>query len=607
MKRINRKLILRVLLLNAILCLITGTINAQDLNSALKLTLSERYEDANNVYQSLLKSDSNNADVYFYYGENILKNYLSDTLSATLKETTLSARELFTKGIKADSTNKINLIGLGIVTLMETNDTIAADKYFNRVDGFPKNKKKYTEKHITLLIKLATGQLYAKHPRFKKAIAFLEKAEEAAPNNPKVPDAKGDIFMSQNDASNAIKNYNRAEYLDPKSPVYKVKIGTIYMGARNLTDARPIFEQAKEIDSTYAPIYAALGQMYSLSGYFKLSKDNYKRFLDLSGNNIPAKIKYANSLFRAKDLGEAFTVITEILQIDNSRNYLNRIAGYSAYDKKPADYNASLKYMELFFAKATPDKIIQKDYMYYGNTLLKLKQDTTQIDKGLLTLKKAFDMDTTKHELFNNIINNAYAYKRFDIASNLLVEKDKSGKATNSDLFTLGKVYYQLKKFGKADTIFGKLTQSDPGNIQAYLWQANSVTNLDPESKQGLAKPFYEQVVSKAQSDTVKNVKELIDAYSYLGSFYLFNAKPVDYNNAVKAFNKIITLDPNNKSNVIKGYISLALVASKKKDYVWCRDIYKKLTILDPSNADFKQGLQSYEKQVKAQQAAQNG
>lgn len=606
MKRISRKLIFRVLLLNALLFLAVGMGNAQDLNTAQKLTLSERYEEADNVYESLLKSDPKNSDVYFYYGENILKNYLSDTLSATLGETTASAKELFEKGLRADSTNHLNLIGLGIITLMTTNDTIAADRYFNRVGGFPKNKKKYNDKHITLLLKLGTAELYGKHPRYKKAIAYIERAKDAAPTNAKVVNALGDVFMRQGEPSAAIQNYNKAVFLDPKSPVYKVKIGNIYMGARNLTEARKYFEEAKEIDSTYAPLYAGLGAMYSMSGYFKVSKDNYKRFLDLSGNNIPAKIKYANALFRAKDYAEAYTVITEILKIDNSRNYLNRIAAYSAFEKKPnPDYQSALKYIETFFSKATPEKIIQRDYMYYGNTLLKLKQDTNQIDKGLLMLKKAYDMDTTNHELFNNIINNAYVYKRFRVVADFMNEKVQSGKATPSDIFTLGKTYYQIGLYGKADSTFSKLTQIDPNNVQAYLWRANSNYSMDPDSKQGLAKPFYEQVIEKGQSDTVKYSKELLEAYSFLGSYYLFNAKPVNYEGATKAFHKLITLDSNNKSSIIKGYSGLSQIASKKKDYAGARDYYKILMTLDPNNADFKKAYQVYDKQVKAVQASQ--
>ncbi len=57
----------------------------------------------------------------------------------------------------------------------------------------------------------------------------------------------------------------------------------------------------------------------------------------MSGNTTPAKVRYGNSLFRAKDYEGALTVIKEVLQVDHSRNYLNRLAAYCSYDKKPQD------------------------------------------------------------------------------------------------------------------------------------------------------------------------------------------------------------------------------------------------------------------------------
>src|ERR1035437_6362066 len=184
---------------------------AQDLKSAIKLSVSERYEEASDAYQKLLKAEPNNGDVYYYYGENMLKSYIADPYSSTLADACTNSKNIFLKGLQADSTNKLNAIGLGMVVLLEKNDTTAADYYFNKAEStFPKNKKKYTEKHILILVKLGTGQLLAKMPRYKKAIGYIERAKEVAPNNPDVFDALGDIYMSKNDASSAIQNYNRA-------------------------------------------------------------------------------------------------------------------------------------------------------------------------------------------------------------------------------------------------------------------------------------------------------------------------------------------------------------------------------------------------------------
>ena len=66
--------------------------------------------------------------------------------------------------------------------------------------------------------------------------------------------------------------------------------------------------------------------------------------------------------------------IEEVLKVDNSRNYLNRLAGYSAYEKKPQDLEKAKTYMETFFKNAKDENIITRDYAYYGRILIQIGQ-----------------------------------------------------------------------------------------------------------------------------------------------------------------------------------------------------------------------------------------
>ncbi len=573
---------------------------AQDLILAEKLSLSERYEDANEMYKELIKTQPNNGDIYFYYGENILKSYLADRYSNTLSGVTSQAKTIFEAGLKADTINKINAIGLGMIVLQLTNDTSAADKYFNLAEQMlPKKQKKYLDVHYQLLIKLATAQLYAKDPRYKKAIAYLTKGKEFAPNNPNIPNALGDVYMQKNEVSNAIANYNRALFLNPTNPVYKVKIGNIYIGAKNPNAARPLFDEAKSIDSSYAPIYKSMGAMWYLAGQNNLSKINYKRFLELSGNNIPAKVSYANSLFRSKDYTETLNVVEEILTIDKSRNYLNRLAAYSSFDKKPADYEKALIYSELFFKNTTPNQIILRDYLYYGNTLLKLKKDTAQIDKGLQNLLKAYQMDTTDYELFSNIATFAYQYNRFAFASEVISKKIAMGKANSADYLNLGKVYYKTKQYGKADTTFTQLTKIDSTNIQAYMWLANTYASNEIDNKlPGIAKLKFEKLAEIGAMDSVKFKNELFQAYSYLGAYYLLTVKPTNNGKASTYFEKLTTLDPKNKQWLSKGFQGLAAVFQNKKDYPKAIEYCNKVLEIEPNNLGIKTMKESLKKAI---------
>ncbi len=61
-----------------------------------------------------------------------------------------------------------------------------------------------------------------------------------------------------------------------------------------------------------------------------------------------------------KDYAGALEVIEEVLKVDDSRNYLNRLAAYSCYDKKPQELEKGQDYIGGFFNKATEEQIIHQ-------------------------------------------------------------------------------------------------------------------------------------------------------------------------------------------------------------------------------------------------------
>jgi len=483
----------------------------------------------------------------------------------------------------------------------------------------------FTDNDYTLLIKLGQAQLYSPKPRFQKAIAYLERAKAASVDlgtrtkklsneKPEVYIALGDVYLEMNDASAAVANYNKATFINPDLAEPIVKIGRLYMRSRNLQAARNNFDQAKEIDSTYAPLYRAYGELYLMSsGTAQFAKVNFRKFLELSGNNIPARIQYVNSLFKSKDYKECLENIEEILAFDKSRNYLNRVAAYSAYEMRPPDYNKALYYIEEFFKNTTPEKTISKDYAYYGRILLKIKdKDTSHVNKAFDNLLKAYSMDSPDIELITDIAYNAYYNKLFPLSIRMLQKKIELGQGQSADYMLIGKAYYQMAQ-GTADTVvqnanyraaqavFTQLTQLEPDNVQAYLWIANTAYSLDPEGKQGLALPQYMKVIEVASKDTVKNAAELYEAYRYMGSYYFYQTKP-DYDKAEQYFSKLIYLDPKKDQWKIMGYSSLAVLYTRKKEYAKALEMYNRILVLDPGNNEVKKTIEALRKSMKSRQ-----
>ena len=75
-----------------------------------------------------------------------------------------------------------------------------------------------------------------------------------------------------------------------------------------------------------------------------------------------------------------------------------------------------------------------------------------------------------------------------------------------------------------------------------YLWEARAKSNLDPESENGLAKPYYEKLIEKATANPEKNKNDLVEAYSYLGYYHFLKQE----NQLSKSYwQKVIALSPD--------------------------------------------------------------
>ena len=101
-----------------------------------------------------------------------------------------------------------------------------------------------------------------------------------------------------------------------------------------------------------------------------------------------------------------------------------------------------------------------------------------------------------------------------------------------------------MNEFGKADSAFTRVNELAPKFVQGFDWKGRTQSMLDPDSKAGLAKAAFEQVVVLAEPDSAKYVKELMSAYKYLG-FYYFITK--DFVNSKIWWEKVKAMDPNDK------------------------------------------------------------
>jgi tetratricopeptide (TPR) repeat protein len=604
-------------------------IKSQDLNSAIQLTKSESYDKAEEMYKALIQKEPGNSKNYFYYGENYLLNYFADTISNSLAAATKAANEIYQKGVSANPNDPLNYIGLAKVANY-LGDEAKANQMRAKAKSFLlpyKSLKKISppaKDYAFALAKIAES--YAKEGSVDTSLVLplIRQAVKIDSKNPEIYLIAGDLYIMANDGTNSIKNYNLAQFADPQSPTAAMKIGTIYSKGRALPQAISNFEEAIRLNANYAPAYRELGQVYWRAGRLEQSKTNFKKYLDLTAGNIPAKTKYVNSLFYAGDYEEVVKNVEEILAVDQSRGYMNRLAGYSYYEKENPDYNKALEYMEKLFKTVDKESIIQKDYHYMARILMKKNQNypkmvdeltslnnqldreksrlTTatvankpkyaasvdeltkkiasleasvavankELDRGFAEYDKAFNFKRTdpnapmaslERSILSEMATNYYTFRRYDSAARIWAKLIDPSKENNlADYMQVGRAYYNGEKYKTADSLFSAVIKKSPDYLPAYVYIARTYSKMDPDTKLGLAKPKFEKLLSIAAKDSIKNESEMMEAMRYLGFYNMENG---NYTKAKEYYTRMINLDSQNKENKITGYNGLGSLETK--------------------------------------------
>jgi tetratricopeptide (TPR) repeat protein len=648
-------------LLTAVLAgLITNEVQAQDLRSAQLLTKSEQYDEAGEMLQQLIQKEPANSKYYFFLGENYLLDYFADTISNSLTEYTTNAKEVFQKGVNANQNDPLNYVGLAKVANY-LGDENAANEMRTKAKSLLPVYKKITKKMIPpaieyafALAKIAESYITDGEVDTAKALPLIRQALTLDKANPEIYLIAGDIYILSTDGSNAIKNYNLAQFADPKSPTANMKIGNIYVRGKSLKAAIPYFEEAIALDADYAPAYRELGQLYSLAGNNEQSKTNYKKYIDLTKGNIPAQTRYVTSLFYAGDYDEVIKNVEEIFAVDKSRSYMNRLAGYSYYEKKNADYTKALFYMDELFRTLAPERILWKDHHYLARIIMKKNQNypkladelenmelqlvkenqryasastankpkikpavddltarvaakkaelvkaNVELSRGFEAYGKVLELKPQDRGVLSEIYSNSYNFKRYSQAAKARAAMIDPAKDDPDEwMIGVGRIFYIGEKLKSADSVFNLIVKTSPAFVPAHLWIARTYSKMDPDYKSGLAKPKFEKLLQVAKSDSIKNEAEMIEALEYLGYYHMDKS---EYNTSKIYYNRMIGLNPNSKESRVKGYNGLGLIelrlAGLEKTIegrlallARSRDAYTKILAIDPNNASAKAQL----------------
>lgn len=518
---------------------------AQSLKSAIKLIESEQFEQAGLQLKALIEQTPDNGINYYYSGENILKSYLVDSANVSFREIADSAYQFFKTGSEKDPRNPLNVVGMGRIELLRGNKA-GGQQYFDTAIELIGGRKSSSKPgslaaafKANVQMKIAEAYIHSSFYDSATTMSLLTDAERYDPKNAELYIVHGDAYLASYDGSNAILQYNKAKELDPKSPKALMRIGNLWYNNKAYLVALNFYQEATTIDSTFAPVYRELGKLYTLARQYDNAAVSYRKFLDLSGSNKSAKIQYAVALISAKQYDLAIILMHEILKDDSTRNDLNRALAYSYYET--GQYDHGLAYIREFFRKARPEKVIVSDWVYYGKILSRNKQDSLAVEK----FKNAYVLDSNNIDLLNEMAGAYSRLKSFSNAAEIYQKILTRKEPSHVDYYNLARVYFAMKDYTKADTVLAVINTMQPDFIPAYFLRASANVNLDPETKEGKARPYYEAIIERIAGDPGKYTKELITSYEYLGYYYL---KAKDYVQSKDYYGKVLTIDPANKN-----------------------------------------------------------
>ncbi|MDX9811870.1 MAG: carboxypeptidase-like regulatory domain-containing protein [Bacteroidales bacterium] len=596
---------------------LNGNLQAQDLKSGILLTKSEQYDKAEEVFKQLIQNEPSNAKNYFYYGENYLLNYFADTISNSLAVATQEAKAIYQKGVDANPGEPLNYIGLAKVA-QYLGDNATAEQMREKAQSFllPYKKiKKMTPpapEYAFILAKIGESYINGNFVDTSKALPPVRHALKIDPKNPDIYLIAGDIYMLVNDGSAAIKNYNMAQYYNPESPTANMKIGYVYVRGRVLQQAIPYFEDAINIDPSYAPAYRELGQLYWLAQRLELSKENYKKYLDLTEGNMPARIKYVNSLFYAKDYEEVISNVEEILKVDQSRLYINRLAGYSSFEKQNPDYDQALNYMETLFKSLAAERLLKKDYHYMAKILLKKYQDYPAKVDELAKLNTQLERDKARY----NAASSAEKTKTKAALDELTQKVAALTSEVNAAETQINRAFEAFEKaltFDRKPGDTSPLTAYEKGilneiaianyNLRRYEGAAKAWARLiDPAKEDNtqeymqVGRAFYSARNFKSAdsifSIVTKNNPDYLPAHVYIARCYSGMDPDTKMGLAKPKFEKIIEVarkdSVKNAAEMMEAFTYLGYYHSTNGNPSLARNYYNRMINLSPDNKEYK-------------------
>lgn len=425
------------------------------------------------------------------------------------------------------------------------------DAIKDQVKDFYKENKK----NVKALVGLSRAYLNVSDTI--NAVKYAEEARKKA----KEPADKaaafiqlGDIAAFRNEGGEAAVWYQQAVNADPQNEDGYIKYARIYR-VSSPQEAVSMLEKLRTVKPDY-PVDAVSAHFFYQANDFDNALSYFDK-TDKSKLDDGQLVEYALSAYFKGNFDKTIEVSTFGLQKYPREAGLNRLAFYGYTDKK--DYDNALLYANKLFNESDSAKFTALDYTYSGYACMGKKD----YDNAIKAFLKSLELNENRPDLIAGVqrqLSDAYLAKEdYDNAIKMYDAFLKNKKEpTASDYAGLATIYVNhashmpkdqyVAELKKADTIYQQLVEKFPDAKEYSIFmRARLNSYMDPDSKQGLAKPFYEEIASLIEGHTAEltaaDKARLVESYHYLISYY-FNVKQ-QTEKAKEISHKLLKVAPN--------------------------------------------------------------
>ena len=398
------------------------------------------------------------------------------------------------------------------------------------------NIYKKNKKDVQLILEVAKA--FYDNEMNEDADKAVSEARKADNKSPLIYILLGDRALKAGKAGDAAMQYDQAINFDNTNVLALIKAGKVYENI-NSNVASELLKKASEVDPSNRLVNRYLAKVYSQNGRYAQATKIYADYFMEGSYNLEDIRYFSNALYFNKNYSEAREILNLGLEKDKDNFVFNRLLMYVEYELK--DLDKGLEVAKHFFTlRADQDNgYLDKDYVTYG----KLLAESGNIDEAVMAFTKAVELNPDNIELYKELASTMSADKLYEPAADFQNRyiQAKGGAADATEYYQLGRFYQsaaaaikdtipealdkRIGLFKKADMAFEVLTEKRPDNYLGYYMRAGVNSMLDPQLKEGLAKPFYEKALEliEAAGEMEQRQNIVLTVYEYLAVYYFYD------------------------------------------------------------------------------------